>query len=207
MGVFFALGCGWSWLQERANREKRLARVEKGAALAALRVRVQASVMGGGGGGSDTVAVPLSSFRRDRGQARRVVIVIGTAAALAPSLEAAAAKAQGLADAELLVVPYLIDGPADSEAAWASEAVFAMPGGDRDAWRKLASEEISAAQAQGVAVEGEAAQGILIVLKKNGRVGQRGLTPPAASGEALPWQSLISDVNLRVARGMDVSNI
>ena len=33
-----------------------------------------------------------------------------------------------------------------------------------------------------MAVEGEAAQGILIVLKKNGRVGQRGLTPPGGGG-------------------------
>ena len=267
VGLFFALGCGWSWFRERENRDKRLARVEKGAALAALRVRVQTSIMGsaqstpgtarGGivGETTDTVAVPLSSFRRDRGQARRVVLVIGmewggggggggrvgtatlclppphtalvaagtqrphvlpphhvsphlvhppgTAAALAPTLEAALAQAQRLADADLLVVPYLIDGGGGG-GAWESSQSFGVPTGDADSWRSLAGEEIAAAKAQGVSVEGDKAQGILIVLKKNGRVGQRGLTP---LGEPFPWQSFVTDVNVRVARGMDVSNI
>ena len=64
--------------------------------------------------------------------------------------------------------------------------------------------ELAEARSQGVTLEGDGAQAVAIVLKKNGRVGQRGLTDP---GGSVPWRSLIADVRKRELMGLDVRNI
>jgi len=70
----------------------------------------------------------------------------------------------------------------------------ALPAGGN--WKAVINDEASEAVRQGVDITGE---GFCIVLKKNGRVGQR--------TKGIYLDRMVGEVNERRAAGMDVSNI
>lgn len=136
------------------------------------------------------------------------MIVAGTAAAVLPTVRASLDCAAELLDTDLLVVPYIVEGGEGEAAALVQEAHAHLAWPARGAaWQDVIREELQVAREQGLAVDASqdnAAQAIIIVIKKNGRVGKRGFTPP---GEPLAWSSLIADVRNRQNLGMDVTNI
>jgi hypothetical protein len=96
---------------------------------------------------------------------------------------------------DLVVVPVVLpQATAPSSLQDDLPECVALPVGD--GWKFVINDEISEARKQGVDVEKE---GISIILKKNGRVGQR------TKGVFLT--NMVSEVVARRESGMDVSNI
>ena len=103
---------GFFWRRELTVRDARLKRIAFGSKLAALRITQLAA-----DGGSSVVpaqSVSLSDLRRGRGQSRRVVVLCAPEDKLRESLEAVCASAKPLLAADILVVPLLTSGTANS---------------------------------------------------------------------------------------------
>lgn len=189
-------------------QDSRLRRMEIGARLAALKVRMQA--------GEDTATIPLSAFRRQRGRDKRVAIVVGGAAAVAASLASSRSISEQLTGADIVIVPLVLERPRDSSAESAAATGESLICGGAESqleeavgqqhialpvmlnqWQEWVSEEVLTAQGQGFDVLND---GFAVILKKNGRVGTRSRGCP-------PWNVLVGDVQARIDNNMDTTNI
>merc|ERR1712232_1134465 len=101
---------------------------------------------------------------------------------------------------DLLVVPLLLGAgdqlslPSMTTPQPKSVALPVLSGGS--GWRDFLAEEVDEAKRQGVNVQRE---GLCVILKKNGRVGQR--------TKGISLENLVGNVVSRREAGMDVTNI
>lgn len=182
--------------------ESRLMRATKGAALAGLPIRASKQFTDGGlesssgdGTQAEMFTTTLAALRSGRGIEKRVVICAGGAEKVKQILEEAVQLNDSLAVNDLVIVPVVLPQgvapsmPNDFDLPYS----VALPVGNN--WRGMIDDETQEASKQGIDVEGE---GISIILKKNGRVGQR------TKGVFL--RNMVGDVEQRRDMGMDVSN-
>jgi hypothetical protein len=180
-------------------QESRLKRAKKGGDLARLMIRASKSLAEDA---SDS-ALPgmffntnLSSLRRGRGIEKRVVIAAAGKEKVAEILKEASRLQDALTLNDFIIVPVVLPqgiAPTVDENMPLPECV-ALPLGAN--WKSVVDDETEEARRQGIDVEG---QGIAIVLKKNGRVGQR------TKGVFL--SQMVGEVEDRRAFGLDVKNI
>jgi Low psii accumulation1 / Rep27 len=196
--------------RDRVAEESRLKRATRGAELARLPVRASKRLLEAAGEeeqrGAGTFTTTLASFRRQRGIEKRVVIAAAGADTIRRVLREAKELQSDLASNDLIVVPVVLPrGVAptlaegeDLESTLTNVAlpVTAAMGGGNSAWSVLLEEEASEAISQGVNIEEE---GFCVVLKKNGRVGQR--------TRGIFLNNLVGNVVARKEAGMDVKNI
>lgn len=185
-------------------QESRLKRAAKGAELAKLTVRGSPVLLDGAEGsstgklaGKAAVTAPLSSLRRGRGVDKRVVIVSAGKDKIKEVLEDARSLADSLTLNDLVVVPVVYPqgtAPLGLDVELLEQDCVALPASGN--WKSVITDEASEAVSQGVDIENE---GICIVLKKNGRVGQR--------TKGIFLGRMVGEVTERRAAGMDVSNI
>jgi Low psii accumulation1 / Rep27 len=158
---------------------------------------------------ASTFTTSLASLRRGRGIEKRVVIAAAGRAKIAAVLRDAKDLADALTVNDLLVVPVVIPSialPADllsllqqpgddasGDPSLLSECV-ALPVGN--SWSVVIDDEVRQAIEQGIDVDQE---GLCVILKKNGRVGQR--------TRGIFLNNLVGEVTRRRDAGMDVVNI
>jgi len=188
--------------RDLAAQESRLKRASKGAELAKLMIRGSKSIITGedvldsANSRAETFTTSLASLRRGRGIEKRVVIAVAGQDKLAEVIQEASRLEDSLVSSDLLIVPVVLPNavaPELGEDEVVPECV-ALPVGVN--WRGIVVDEAEEASRQGVDVSGE---GICIILKKNGRVGQR------TKGIFLP--NMVGEVMERSALGLDVKNI
>lgn len=183
-------------------QESRLKRASKGAELAKLMVRGSIAMLNEDSMGtnnnsevSESFTTSLASFRRGRGIEKRIVIAAGGRSKMEQVLKETALLEESLMFNDLIVIPVLYpEGRAPDQAENVLSCV-AFPVGEAK-WRSFLTEEAKEAIAQGVDIEKE---GFCIVLKKNGRVGQR------TRGVFL--NQMVGEVTKRRDMGFDVKNI
>jgi len=191
--------------------QSRLARASKGAALASLVIRSKASLLNpslvdtnyddSNNNGNNVISAKLSSLRSGRGIDKRVVITaasqetleqIMTNVAQSPSLQ------ESLTLNDLLIVPVALpqcNAPLGIDLQSFTEDCVALPNGGAS-WMTVVSEEAKEAESQGVDTM---KNGMCIILKKNGRVGQR--------TAGIDLGRMVGEVQERQEAGMDVKNI
>ena len=192
-------------------QESRLKRATKGAQLAKLMVRGNQSITMGDLVASDdeiltdnknnarldnTITTSLASLRRGRGIEKRVVIAVAGQQKVSEIVQEARQLEQALITNDLLIVPVILPdvmAPLDLTLDDLPNSV-AVPVGLN--WKPLIQEEVKEAASQGVNV---LLEGFSIILKKNGRVGQR--------TRGIFLQNMVADVLERASMGMDIKNI
>eukprot|EP00903_Cladosiphon_okamuranus_P007018 g6826.t1 len=185
-------------------QEGRMARMEIGAKLAGLKVRLQTK--------EDLSTVTLSALRRDRGRDKRVAVLVGGADAVKSSLESALPYGAALETSDILIVPLVLESRSGMSGGGA--AMFQASGAENDMesavgsahvalpvalnrWQEYIDSEVETAVSQGI---DPLKEGFSLILKKNGRIGARSKGCP-------PWGNLVGDVERRKEAGMDTSNI
>eukprot|EP00904_Undaria_pinnatifida_P009430 jgi/Undpi1/5617/HiC_scaffold_2.g00892.m1 len=189
--------------RDLAAQDARMTRMEIGAKLAGLKVRMQLK--------DDQSTVTLSALRRDRGRDKRVAVLVGGPDAVRSSLESALPYGEALENSDILIVPLVLEGSPGGGGA--SQGLRAS-GGENDLesaagmahvglpvalnrWQEYIDSEVETAVSQGI---DPVKDGFSLVLKKNGRIGARSKGCP-------PWGTLVGDVERRKASGMDTTNI
>jgi len=188
---------GFLWRRDAAAEQSRLKRASKGAELAKLTVRASKRLLGDIESG--TFATPLSSLRRGRGIEKRVVIAAAGIDKITEVLQEARELQDDITLNDLLVVPVVMPrGVAPQMESTDLDLIscVALPVAVGSSWKDYVEAEVAEAVKQGVDVEKD---GICIVLKKNGRVGQR--------TKGIFLANLIGNVMARKEAGMDVTNI
>jgi len=188
--------------RDLAAQESRLKRATKGAELAKLMVRGSKAMITGEemlestNSNSKTFTTSLASLRRGRGIEKRVVIAAAGSEKIDQVIQQAKELEESLTFSDLLVVPVVLPGGLAPEVNLeeALPACVALPVGLN--WKTIVSEEADEANSQGVNVREE---GMCIILKKNGRVGQR--------TKGINLYNMVGEVQDRAAMGMDVKNI
>ena len=176
-------------------QESKLKRAKKGGDLARLMIRASKKLAD-----EDTfdnagyVTTNLSSLRRGRGMEQRVVIAAAGKEKVAEIVEEAKRLQDKLIANDLLIVPVVLPQGVAPEVIGDLPECVALPVGLN--WKAVVDDETAEARKQGVNVEGD---GIAIILKKNGRVGQR--TKGIFLGQ------MVGDIEDRKAFGLDVKNI
>ena len=206
------VGVYYFWKQDQTAEESRLKRATKGAELAKLTVRasktlllrdVDVDVDDGIIGGTFTTT--LSSFRRDRGIEKRIVIAVGGKDKIQQVMREVQELQPELAANDLVLVPVVFpEGIAPILEGDASSTTSSPPPGNvafpvtvgNNNWKLLVDDESAEATSQGVNIEED---GFCIVLKKNGRVGQR--------TRGINLDNMVGNVIARKEAGMDVTNI
>lgn len=176
-------------------KDSRLKRASKGAELAKLKIRGSKRLLGDDDD-SSTFTTSLSSLRSGRGIEKRVVIAAAGKDKVVEILKDASDLEDSLSFNDLVVVPVVLPqatAPSMGDDYHMPESV-AFPAGE--GWKAMIDDETSEARNQGVDVE---AEGISIILKKNGRVGQR--------TKGVYLGNMVGEVVARRESGMDVSNI
>jgi hypothetical protein len=180
-------------------QESRLKRASKGAELASLTVKGKASFFSDQNQGYKTLK--LSSFRTGRGIDKRPVICVAGHEKISEVVSDLmdTPLQEALISNDLVVIPVEIP---DSKAPEGISDdlikcdLIAIPSVTGSVWKAFVDEEASEALKQGVDVKNE---GFAIILKKNGRIGQR------TSGINL--RKMVGEVQDRKGSGMDVTNI
>ena len=195
--------------QDAKAQESRLKRAAKGAELAKLKVRVSKSMMQDTP--SDVVpakdarfTTPLASLRRGRGMEKRVVIAVGSSDCIQRIIKQAIELQDELALSDLLIVPTVITPPSGIIAPIGNIDIeslpecIALPVSDVGAgsWKVVIDDELKEATNQGINAFDE---GFCVILKKNGRVGQR--------TRGIYLANMVGEVTQRRDAGMDVVNI
>ncbi|CAB1099488.1 unnamed protein product [Ectocarpus sp. CCAP 1310/34] len=185
-------------------QEGRMARMEIGAKLAGLKVRLQTK--------DDLSTVTLSALRRDRGRDKRVAVLVGGAETVKSSLESALPYGKALETSDILIVPLVLEsrsgttgGGADMFRASGAESDLESAVGSAhvalpvalNRWQEYIDSEVETALSQGI---DPLKEGFSLVVKKNGRIGARSKGCP-------PWGTLVGDVVRRKEAGMDTTNI
>lgn len=181
-----------------AAQDSRLKRAQKGAALAKLQIQGSDSLLGGTDTASEDtsgkrVTATLAALRRGRGIEKRVVIATAGSDKIQSILQEATDLNDSLVWNDFVIIPVVYPQGGAPSLENLPECVALPVGND---WRRLIEDETKEARKQGVNVESE---GISLVLKKNGRVGQR------TRGVFLG--NMVGEVSARRESGMDVSNI
>jgi len=145
---------------------------------------------------SDTFTTSLASLRRGRGIEKRVVIAAAGSDTINKVLADAKRLQQSLQLSDMLVVPVVMPSGVAPENVGTGDLpeCVALPVGNN--WRTLVEDEAAEAVRQGVDIANE---GFCIILKKNGRVGQR--------TKGIFLDRMVSDVTARSDLGMDIKNI
>lgn len=190
------------WQRDAQAEDSRLKRAAKGAELAKLTVRGSKALMEGGGANDDptkrseTFTTSLASLRRGRGIEKRVVIAAGSKEKIDEVLKEAAVLQDALVSNDLLIVPILVPqgvAPVNVDVDNLPVCV-ALPVGP--SWKFVINDEVEEAVKQGIDV---AKEGFCVILKKNGRVGQR--------TRGIFLNNMVGEVAKRREAGMDVKNI
>ena len=156
-------------------QEARLKQAFKGAALAKLMIRGSKSIITGldapadASDDSDMFTTTLASLRRGRGIEKRVVITAGGKDKIAEIIKEAVKLQDRIEMSDLLIIPVLMpQGVAPEVSGMDMPSCIALPVGNN--WKFVVDDEAEEAVNQGVDIEKE---GFCVILKKNGRVGQR----------------------------------
>jgi hypothetical protein len=175
--------------------QSRLKRATKGAEIAKLNVRASKGLLGDGEDG--TFTTPLASLRRGRGIEKRLVIVAAGSEKINQVIDDARELDEELVLNDLVVVPLVLPEAVAPilEESTAPKSV-ATPVSVGNSWKEFIEGETAEAVSQGVDVEKE---GLCVILKKNGRVGQR--------TRGIFLDNLVGNVVSRRNAGMDVTNI
>jgi len=191
--------------QDLKAEESRLQRATRGAELAKLMVRTSKShedvPVDSSSPLSSTFTTSLASMRRGRGIEKRVVIAAGGAEKLKKAIEDARRLKSNLSVSDLLLVPVVVPSGAappvemDDLLNEMPYCTVALPVGGSD-WKALIDDEAEEARKQGVDIENE---GFCVILKKNGRVGQR--------TKGIFLDRMVGEVQQRKNLGLDVKNI
>lgn len=186
--------------------QSRLKRATKGAGLAKLVVRASKRLVDPTLPITDdsTFTTTLASLRRGRGIEKRVIIAAGGKDKINQVLSEAKAIADDLEVNDLVVVPVVMpSGTAPSILSEDKSLPTTLPSSialpvtvGSSSWKQVVDEEAVEAVRQGVDIETE---GFTVVLKKNGRVGQR--------TKGIYLKNLVGNVVARREAGMDVANI
>lgn len=179
-------------------QESRLKRASKGGEMASLPVRGKADFF------KDSlrnqfVSLTLSSFRADRGIDKRIVICAAGEDKITTVIdEIRNPSLQGsLVANDLVVIPVALRtgmSPIGMDDDLLEKECIAIPGGQ--GWKSFIADEVEEAEKQGVDVN---SKGFAIILKKNGRVGQR--------TNGINLTRMVGEVQDRESLGMDVTNI
>jgi hypothetical protein len=181
--------------QDTEAEQSRLKRATKGAEIAKLTLRASKSILGDVEDGTFTTS--LASLRRGRGIEKRVVIVAAGSEKIDQVIDDARKLDDELELNDLLVVPLVLPAgvaPLLEESTAPKSA--ATPVSVGNSWKEFIEGEMAEAISQGVDVEKE---GLCVILKKNGRVGQR--------TRGIFLDNLVGNVVSRRNAGMDVTNI
>jgi len=183
------------WRRDQTAETSRQRRAAKGAEIAKLSVRASKRLLGDVEDGTFTTS--LASLRRGRGMDKRVIIAAAGDEKICQVLQDAQALQNEMEFNDLVLVPIVLPrGKAPDTSLESIPSCVALPVGVGSSWRDFVEEEVAEAARQGVNVEED---GICVVLKKNGRVGQR--------TKGIFLQNLVGNVVARRDAGMDVSNI
>jgi hypothetical protein len=183
--------------RDLAAQASRLARATKGAALAKLTVRASGQLVSSVSP-SNTFVTPLSSFRSGRGLEKRVVIGVAGLERLQQVVQEDVTRLkEALLVNDLIFIPVVIPFPSSLQSFWTDELppCVALPVLTND-WKQVMEDEVQQARKQGIDVEND---GVSVVLKKNGRVGQR--------TKGIRLETMVQNVQARRESGMDVKNI
>mmetsp|Transcript_20666 Transcript_20666/g.26665 ORF Transcript_20666/g.26665 Transcript_20666/m.26665 type:complete len:359 (+) Transcript_20666:52-1128(+) len=204
----------FAYQRDLVAQESRLKRASKGGELAKLMVRGSKSMIIGedmmgeeeeesaNDSNPEMLTTSLASLRRGRGIEKRVVIVAAGSEKIAQVLLEAAALQESLVLSDLLIVPVVLPGgvapqisseDGDNITNVLPDCV-ALPVGS--SWKTVVGDEAEEAMKQGVDVKKE---GMCVILKKNGKVGQR--------TKGIFLKNMVGEVEERKALGMDVTNI
>ena len=189
---------GFLYKRDIDAEQSRLKRATKGAGLAKLTVRASKSLVGDVSGDGGTFTTSLASLRRGRGIEKRVVIAAGGKDKIDEVIRDAKVLDSDLDLNDLVVVPVVMPqgvAPLLEEGSDFPTSV-ATPVAVGSDWQSMVEEEAEEAVRQGVDIEKE---GFCVILKKNGRVGQR--------TRGIFLDNLVGNVVARRDAGMDVSNI
>ena len=175
-------------------KDLRLKRATKGAELAKLKIQGSRRLLGDDD--TSTFTTSLSSLRRGRGIEKRVVIAAAGKEKMSEILKEANDLEDSLSFNDLVVVPVVLPQakPPSVGDDYQMPKCVAFPFGE--GWKAMIDNEIRDAVNQGVDAEVE---GISIILKKNGRVGQR--------TKGVYLRNMVGEVEARRGSGMDVHNI
>lgn len=191
---------GLLWQNDVKSQLSRLKRASKGAELAKLKVRASKSLMEETvetTGDASTFTTSLASLRRGRGIEKRVVIAAAGREKMASVLSEAKDLAESLTMNDLLIVPVVlpaISSPAELVDENDVPECIALPVGN--SWSVVVGDEVEEAMNQGIDV---AKEGLCVILKKNGRVGQR--------TRGIFLGNMVGEVTRRRNAGLDVKNI
>lgn len=183
---------------QQANKMERAK--QEGALIGRLPVQIQ------GGDGKAANGVVLSDLRQSRMmRARRPILCIGDLEYCRRCIDSSLPQAEALDSSDFLLVPILVDGdgtalvePEDlQELSLTSKGSghIAMPKAD-DSWDEFCEMQREQAQSQGMDVN----SGLVVIVKKNGRVGTRFLGEPN-------WPGITGEVRARAATGLDTTNV
>lgn len=161
-----------------ASQESRLQRAFKGAALAKLTIRASKNIILTGDGdlpslennSRETFTTTLASLRRGRGIEKRVVIAVAGPQRMSQVIHEAKELQDELMFNDLLIIPYILGSTENNLTNQDLPDCVALPQNGA-AWKSFVDEEVSEATRQGVDAKIE---GVSIILKKNGRIGQVG---------------------------------
>lgn len=180
-------------------QESRLERLSKGGAIASLLVRANKSLaIDDTESPSDTFTTSLASMRGGRGIEKRVVIAAAGADKIKDTIEEAIRLQDSITISDLLVVPVLLPTGSAPEMDGSDSSFpecIALPVGGSN-WKAVIDDEAGKAIEQGVDVETE---GFCVIMKKNGRVGQR--------TKGIYLGRMVGEVMERAESGMDITNI
>lgn len=196
------------WQRDVKAQDSRLKRAAKGAELAKLMVRGSKAMIEGylesvpetessRKSSTDSFTTSLASMRRGRGIEKRVVIAVGSKEKIDQVIKKSVELKDSLVFNDLLIVPVVVPqctAPAGVDPNDLPECV-ALPVGSAG-WKFVVTDELQEATKQGIDIDSE---GFCIILKKNGRVGQR--------TRGIYLENLAGNVERRREAGMDVKNI
>jgi hypothetical protein len=186
---------GFLYKNDLDAQESRYKRASKGAELAKLMIRASPSLLGEDNVSTTPFTTNLASLRRGRGIEKRVVIVAAGSEKMKDIINDAKQLSDQLTLSDLVVVPVILpSGAAPTVDMEGLPDCVALPVGNN--WRDLVENEADEAQQQGV---NPLEDGISIIVKKNGKVGQR--TKGVFLGR------MVGDVTGRREMGLDVSSI
>lgn len=184
---------GFLYKRDLEAEESRLKRAAKGAEFAKLMIRGNFSDVDDSKGD----IVQLSSLRRGRGVEKRVVIAAAGKERIKTVLEEVSSLSDSLEINDLVVVPIVMpqcSAPLGLDPELIEQNCIALPAGGN--WISVMGDESKTAEEQSIDVVKD---GFCVILKKNGRVGQR--------TKGINLARMCGEVDERRAMGMDVKNI
>jgi len=190
-----ALGFGFLFKQELDGQERRKRRRAEGGLIASAGVRMAE--------GGKRMALADLRFGRSA-EPRLPMICIGPRDFCQQCVETSRSYADRIESAEFLLVPVLTaKGSSDPAAALAAVkdaaqglSYVAFPDEPAEVWQDLQQIQASEVEYQGM----DGSDGIVIVVKKNGRVGGRFLGLP-------DWKAFTGQVEARASAGLDTTRI